>query len=60
MNARFACTVLLGCTLSLPLLAEDTPKAPSPEEQAMMEAYEKMGRVGDAHKSMARYVGRWT
>ena len=59
MKRLLACT-LFGCALSLPLLAEDTPKAPSPEEQAMMEAYEKMGRVGEPHKQLARMVGEWT
>lgn len=60
MERLLACTLLFGCALSLPLLAEDAPKAPSPEEQAMMEAYEKMGRVGEPHKQLARMVGEWT
>lgn len=60
MNARLCTTLLLGCALSLPLLAEDAPKAPSPEEQAMMEAYEKMGRVGEQHQMLAGLVGKWS
>lgn len=60
MNIKHCTTLLLGCALALPLWAEDAPKAPSPEEQAMMEAYEKMGRIGEAHQGMARYVGKWT
>ncbi len=58
--SKFCCTLLLGCAMSLPLLAEDAPKAPSPEEQAMMEAYEKMGKVGDAHRQLAAMAGDWT
>jgi len=58
--SKLCCALLLGCAMSLPLCAEDAAKAPSPEEQAMMEAYEKMGRVGDQHRQLAGMVGNWT
>ena len=60
MTRKLCCLLLFGCVLSLPLLAEDAPKAPSPEEQAMMEAYEKMGKVGEQHRQLAAMVGNWT
>ncbi len=60
MTRKLCCLLLFGCVLSLPLHAEDAPKAPSPEEQAMMEAYEKMGKVGEQHRQLAAMVGNWT
>ena len=53
MIRKSCCTLLLASALALPLHAEDAPKAPTPEEQAMMEAYEKMGRIGEQHQGMA-------
>jgi hypothetical protein len=58
--SKFCRILLLGCAMSSPLHAEDAPKAPSPEEQAMMAAYEKMGRIGDHHRQLAAMVGNWT
>lgn len=60
MIRKSCCTLLLASALALPLHAEDAAKAPSAEQQAMMEAYEKMGRIGEQHQGMARYAGKWT
>ena len=60
MTRKLCCLLMFGCAMSLPLYAEEAPKAPSPEEQAMMAAYEKMGKVGDQHRQLAAMVGNWT
>lgn len=60
MTRQIVRALLLSLCIATPALAEDKPAAPSPEEQAMMDAYEKMGRVGEEHKRLAAEVGKWS
>ena len=48
----------LSLCLSMPLHAQDAPKM-SPEEAAMMEAYQKAGTPGMAHAGLAATVGEY-
>lgn len=49
----------LSLCLSMPLHAQDAPKV-SPEEAAMMEAYQKAGTPGVAHTGLAATAGEYT
>lgn len=50
--------VSLSLALALPAAAQEAaPAAPSPEEQAMMEAYQKAATPGPQHARMAEAVG---
>jgi hypothetical protein len=49
----------LSLCLSMPLHAQDAPKV-SPEEAAMMEAYQKAGTPGPAHAGLAATAGEYT
>ncbi len=52
-----ACAILLSSMVSL---AQDpSKKEMSAEEKAAMEAMMKAATPGDAHKNLARMVGRW-
>ena len=44
---------------ALPALAQDKPPKMSPEEQKMMEAYEKAGAPGPQHAALAREAGTY-
>ena len=44
---------------SAPLLAQDAPPKMSPEEAAMMAAYQKAGTPGDAHAALAKMAGSY-
>ena len=59
MRTKTPMLLLVGLLLSLPLFAQhDHPKM-SPEEMKMMEAYQKAGTPGDAHKALEPFVGTW-
>lgn len=50
----------LALALALPAAAQEAaPAAPSPEEQAMMEAYQKAATPGPQHARMAESVGTY-
>lgn len=50
--------ISLSLAFALPAAAQDAaPAAPSPEEQAMMEAYQKAATPGPQHARMAEAVG---
>jgi hypothetical protein len=53
--------MLVAVGLTLPALAQDAGKAPemTPEQKAEMEAYQKAGTPGDAHKRLASSVGTY-
>ena len=60
MNRLPALALLpLSLCLSMPLHAQDAPKA-SPEEAAMMEAYQKAGTPGLAHAGLAMTAGEYS
>ena len=44
---------------ALPALAQDKPPKMSPEEQKMMEAYQKAGTPGPQHAALAREAGTY-
>lgn len=58
---RMLASALLPLSLlaALPLLAQDAPPKMSPEEAAMMEAYQKAGALGDAHAALAKMAGTY-
>ena len=61
---RFALAVSVATLLAVPAAAQqkDPPSAApqmSAEDQAMMEAFERMGRVGENHKLLEAMVGEW-
>jgi Protein of unknown function (DUF1579) len=53
--------VLIGSlALTLPLLAQETKaKAPTAEQQAMMQAWQKAATPGPNHKLLASLTGQW-
>ena len=54
--------VLIGSlALTLPLLAQETKaKAPTAEQQAMMQAWQKAATPGPNHKLLGSLTGEWT
>ena len=54
--------VLIGSlALALPLLAQETKaKAPTAEQQAMMQAWQKAATPGPNHKLLGSLTGEWT
>jgi hypothetical protein len=44
---------------ALPALAQDKPQKMSPQEQKMMEAYQKAGTPGPQHAALAKEVGTY-
>ena len=58
---RMLASALFPLTLltTAPLLAQDAPPKMSPEEAAMMAAYQKAGTPGDAHAAMAKMAGSY-
>lgn len=61
--ATLACALLAGALLCGPAQAQasDEKKAAPPVDQkAMMEAFAKMGAVGENHKLLAGMAGEWT
>ena len=54
--------VLIGSlALTLPLLAQETKaKAPTAEQQAMMQAWQKAATPGPNHKLLGTLTGEWT
>ena len=53
----------LALLMALPLAAQDkSGKAPqlTPEQQAMMQAWEKAAKPGEQHKQLAGMAGKWT
>lgn len=50
----------LALLAALPLAAQDKPAKLSPEQQAMMQAWEAAAKPGEQHKQLAAMVGKWT
>ncbi|UNK48508.1 DUF1579 domain-containing protein [Lysobacter sp. S4-A87] len=53
----------LALLAALPLAAQDKSAKPAqltPEQQAMMQAWEKAAQPGEQHKQLAAMVGKWT
>jgi hypothetical protein len=60
MHRMLASTLLpLSILVAAPLLAQDAPTEMSPEEAAMMQAYQKAGTPGDAHAALAKMAGTY-
>ena len=60
MHRMFASALLpLSLLATTPLMAQDAPPKMSPEEAAMMAAYQKAGTPGDAHAAMAKMAGSY-
>lgn len=53
------CVLPLALAAALSAYAQDTAPKMSPEEKAMMEAYQKAGTPGPAHAAMARMAGHY-
>lgn len=51
--------LVLALLTALPVLAQDAPPAPTPEQQAMMEAYRKAGAPGPQHAQLADTAGTY-
>src|SRR5688500_5405174 len=49
----------LSLVAALPVLAQDAPPKMSPEEAAMMQAYQQAGTPGAAHAALAKMVGSY-
>ena len=49
----------LALAVALPVLAQDAPPKMSPDEAAMMEAYQKAGTPGAQHAAMAKMEGTY-
>jgi hypothetical protein len=68
MNRRLSVALSAAALLALPVLAQQKDRTPpagqppqmSAEDQAMMEAFERMGRVGENHKLLESTVGEWS
>lgn len=61
MHRKFASALLpLSLVATAPLLAQDAPPAMSPEDAAMMAAYQAAGTPGDAHAAMAKMAGDYS
>ncbi|QSX74032.1 DUF1579 domain-containing protein [Lysobacter arenosi] len=50
----------LALLAALPLAAQDKPAKLTPEQQAMMQAWEAAAKPGEQHKQLAAMVGKWT
>lgn len=60
MNSTLASALLpLSLFAALPSLAQDTPPEMSPEEAAMMQAYQKAGTPGAQHAELAKMAGTY-
>jgi len=67
MNRRLSAVLSLAALLALPALAQQKDKTPSAgqppqmsaEDKAMMEAFERMGRVGENHRLLESTAGEW-
>lgn len=60
MNRMLASALLPLSLLATPsILAQDAPPKMSPEQAAMMEAYQKAGALGDAHAALAAMAGTY-
>ena len=60
MNRRLAIRCLpLVLAVALPAWAGDAAPKMSPEEQAMMEAFQKAGTPGPQHERMAKQAGNY-
>ena len=57
MIRTLACTFALAA--ALPALAQDAPPQMSPEEAAMMAAYQKAGAPGPQHAALAKMAGTY-
>ena len=60
MHRKLASSLLpLSLVVALPALAQDAPPKMSPEEAAMMAAYQKAGTPGATHAALAKMVGSY-
>jgi hypothetical protein len=60
MHRTLASALLpLSLLASAPLLAQDAPPKMSPEQAAMMEAYQKAGALGAPHAALAKMAGTY-
>lgn len=60
MHRMLASTLLpLSLLVATPLLAQEAAPTMSPEEAAMMEAYQKAGAPGEAHAALAKMAGSY-
>lgn len=60
MNRTLASALLpLSLFAALPLLAQDAPPKMSPEEAAMMQAYQEAGTPGAPHAALAKMAGTY-
>ena len=60
MHRKLAPALLtLSLVAALPVLAQDAPPTMSPEEAAMMEAYQQAGTPGASHAALAKMVGKY-
>lgn len=57
MIRTLACTIVLAA--AMPALAQDAPPQMSPEEAAMMAAYQKAGAPGPQHAALAKMAGTY-
>jgi len=54
-------TVAIAMAMALPILAQEAKeKKPAPDQQAMMEAWQKAAAPGPNHKLLASLAGQWT
>lgn len=62
MKMKLAGVLVAGALFTAPLLAQTKDAKPGapPDEKAMMEAFAKMGAVGENHKLLATMAGEWT
>ncbi|MCE5232818.1 MAG: DUF1579 domain-containing protein [Mizugakiibacter sp.] len=62
MNTTLRVAGCIALALSATALADDKTKTPPPinaEQQAMADAYQRMGEVRAEHKRLAYFVGNW-
>lgn len=61
LKIRHLRTLTLALVIAAPLAAQETTPPPmSAEQQAMMDAWQKAGKVGPQHQQLAALVGDWT
>ena len=63
MNSRqfLSCMLAGSLAMAMPLRSQEAkPKAPTAEQQAMMQAWQKAATPGPNHQLLALLAGRWT
>lgn len=59
MIRTLAVALTLAVTVTVPALAQDAPPEMSPEEAAMMQAYQQAGTPGPQHAGLAKTAGTY-